>query len=112
MNVAIANNIHNCVLCTPGQFVITTTGVAGITPLTTAATHFRKAILMAKKDLTGTDNADIVALGPSAEANEQPIVLQPGDSYVLEAPLGAKWDFRDWNFLVAADNDGLVVIYS
>ncbi len=110
--IAIASDINCCVPCTPSQFVVTTTVVAGPTQIATDRTYFRRATILGMKALAGTNNAGNANLGPSATASQQPYLIAPGDVVILEAPTGAKWNFQDWYFTVTSDNDGLVVIYS
>lgn len=114
-STAIANNISSCIASTPSQ-ILKTNGTPG-TPvaLTAAQTYFRKAIIIAQKTLdglAGAANTGNVAIGASGTAAQQPILLTPGDSYVIDAPIGGKYDFRNFYLDVANAGDGVVVIYS
>jgi hypothetical protein len=111
MNAAIINDINYCKRGTVGQFVVNATIAAGPTQFSTTQLEFRYAIVTALKTLAGGANTGVVKIGPSANVSEQPIALNPGDSYALPTAPGAKFDFRDWYFAVATNADGLVVQY-
>lgn len=109
----IANDIDVCLPATPTQVLVTATILQSPKQLTaTARTYFRSARILAVKALAGTNNASPVNLGFSATASQQPKVLAAGTEWLLEAPLGEKWDLSTLYLTVAADNDGVVVIYS
>jgi hypothetical protein len=73
---------------------------------------FREAQFIAVKTLGGTANTGNVRAGASATLNELPILMEPTDNWSIKAPLGCRYDFRDWYFSVATGGDGIVVIYS
>lgn len=108
---AIANGVDYCIPCTPVQILKTIAAAATAEKLSATQKYFRQAILVAKKDLAGTDNTGAVYLGRSSAANEQPIVIQPGGSYVLEPPNGAKFDLSDWYLDADTNDDGVVILY-
>ena len=56
-------------------------------------------------------NTGNVRIGPDNSANAQPIVLTPGDEYVLEGPNGTKQDFDEWFLDADTSGDGVVIIY-
>lgn len=111
----ISNSLTGCVEATPAQFLKPSSTPGTPVKLTAAQTYFRKATIKAVKTLDGlsaTANAGDVVIGASATASQQPITLAPGDEYTIEAPVGAKYDFRNWYLDVANSGDGVVVIYS
>ena len=111
----IANNITNCTAALRLQFLKTVTAPGTPEALKGAQTYFRAVRLIARKGLNGKSaaqaNTGNVYLGVSAAANEQPIVLAPGDEMTIEPALGVKEDFQTW--YVDSDNagDGVVAIY-
>lgn len=111
MNAAIINDINYCKLATPLELLKTTTVAASPVAIASTQTFFRFALLMGCKALDGTLNTGVVKVGASATASQQPITINPGDTYVLQAPVGAKFDFQSWYLAVASDNDGVVAIY-
>lgn len=106
----ISNDIANCVAVIPLQFA-KVGNVANPVPLANAALYFRWALVIAQRDLAGAANTNNIKLGVGAAANQQPIVLAPGDQYVLPIPTGAKADFQNWHLAIADVGDGVVVIY-
>jgi len=96
----------------PAQFLKPNAAASPPVALTAAQTFFRKATLLAKKSLDGTVNVGNVRIGASANANEQPFELAPGDEVTLQPAVGQKWNFQNWYLDVDNDNDGVVVIYS
>lgn len=112
MNTAIINDINYCKLTSPIQFAVNTNIATGPTPLSATQRYFRYVVITAVKDESSAANTGAVKLGASATASKQPITLNQGDSYVIQAPVGSKYDFRDFYFTVANDGDGLVVIGS
>lgn len=97
---------------TPEQFLKTSTAAAAPVALSGVPISFRRATVLAKKALDGTDNAGNVRIGPSGAPNEQPFLMAPGDEVTLQPAVGQQWDFADWFLDVDNDNDGVVVIYS
>lgn len=110
--IAIASDIKCCVPATPAQFVKTVAAAGTPEALTASRTYFRQAIFKAVKALAGTANTGDVKLGFASPVNEQPIVLTPGDTYVLQPTPGEKWDFATLYLDAATNGDGVVVIYS
>lgn len=114
---AIASNLDYAVPVTPRQFLRNADIVDGPTVLgnnnvTGAGEYFRSATILGRKSLDGTANTGSVKLGLSALASKQPYVLTSGASITIEAPLGSKFRFDGWYFVVASDGDGVVVIWS
>ena len=108
----LANDIANCVAATPLQFAKPSSTPGTPVALTATQTFFRRATILAKKSLAGAANTGDVRIGPSATASQQPYVLAAGDEIVLEAPLGAKWNFQSWYLDVDNSGDGVVIIYT
>lgn len=114
--IAIANKLNCCVPSTPAQLLKTST-TAG-TPVAVAATrtYFRQAIFIGRKTLDGQDasgdNTSDVVLGFSSANDEQPIVVQPGATYVLACANGEKWDFSELYLDITTSGDGVAIIYS
>jgi hypothetical protein len=73
------------------------------------ATKFRRAILIAQKNLDRIANTGNVYIGVSA--GHQPILLAPGDTWIIEADTGAKRNFANW--FISADNvgDGVSILF-
>ncbi len=110
VSTALANNIATNVAFVPLQF-IKTANIGAAVKLTAAATYFRWCLLIAQKDMDGDANAGNVNIGFAGGASQQPIVLAPGDQYVLPLPTGAKVDFQNVWLKVANNGDGVVAIY-
>lgn len=111
MNAAIINDINYCKLFVPQQFLKTNLAASAPVALAASQTYFRYALLLGCKALDGTNNVGIVQIGASATASQQPIIINPGDTYVLPAPHGAKFDFQNWYLDTLNDADGVVAIY-
>lgn len=106
----LSNNIANCVAFVPLQLVKTANAGAAVA-LANAVTYFRWCLLIAQKDMAGTANVGNVNIGFAGAANQQPILLAPGDQYVLPIPVGAKCDFQNVWLKTANNGDGVVAIY-
>jgi hypothetical protein len=98
------------------QFLKTSSAPGTPVALTAAATYFQHATIIARKSLDGASgagaNAGNVVIGASATANQQPLLLAPGDEVTVQAPVGKKRNFSNWYLDVANSGDGVVVIYS
>ena len=105
----ITNTLAGCTLENEGQLnpkiAVANTAVA----FAAAGTYFRRAIIIAQKDLNQTANTGVVYVGNAA--NHQPYTLNPGDLMTLEADTGAKRDFGSWYLLGANVGDGLAIMY-
>jgi len=110
---ALANDI-NYAVHTPAQQALATANATTPTAFPSAGTdkYFRKAIIIAVKDLAGTVDTTDVKIGTSIAASSQPLVITKGTSYILEAPTGSKFRFDQWFFVTGTTGDGIVVIYS
>lgn len=97
------------------QALITSTAAANPVPLANQCTNYRKLTLIACKGLggpTASPNTGVVSIGNSAAANEQPILLNPGDERNFDAPPHRMDDLQQWFLKVATDGDGVVAVYS
>lgn len=110
-------HIHTAVATQAKQILVTADVLDGPVPLSETSLYFHNARIEAIKSLNGLAadgdrlNAGNVAIGRSDEADKQPIQLQPGDVKSIGATDGSKWNFQDWYLVVAADGDGVVIIY-
>lgn len=112
-SVAIANDIGACIYVVPLQLLKTSTTVGTPVKISSTAIYFRKATILAKKSLAGTNNTGNMLLGLGSTTITLPYSLAPGDEVILEAPVGAKWSLSDWYIDPATTSgDGVVVIYS
>lgn len=108
---AIANDLNACLVATPATLVATAlNGV--VTQFSATKLEFRYAVVMGKKDIAGTNNTGAIKIGISGSASNQPISIASNGEYVLAPPLGCKWNFQQFYFVPANDNDGIVVLYS
>lgn len=113
-NVVSSNSIANCVAATQLQITNTALVAAGATPFAAVQTFFRRAIVHGRKSLNGAtnENTDIIYIGSSGAANEQPIPINPGSTYVIQAQSGEKFNFQDWYFKTTSNGDGIVAEYT
>ena len=100
----------------PGQFVKSTTVVAGPVTLAAAGTFATTIILFARKTLAsvangGIANAGNIEIGFAAANGAQPIEMLPGDVWSFSVSSGRKLDLGKIYLDVLTDNDGDVVIY-
>ena len=105
----LTNILAQCAIEPDNQFQAVS-GVGGAAvAFAVAGTYFRHATIIAQKTLGRTVNTGKVYIGPSA--GNQPIALNPGDTWSLDADVGGKRDFGSW--YVSADNagDGVSVLY-
>lgn len=114
MNAAIINDINYCKYVKPTQLAVSMGSAGELHAFSAADTprYFRKATILGKKSLDGTSNVGAVHIGASGAEDEQPYTVNAGDEIILEAPVGAKWDLRDWSGVADENSDGLVIIYS
>ena len=109
VTASLTNTLPGCALEAENQFQ-KNTGIAGAAvALANAGTYFRRATIIAQSSLDRAGNAGKVYIG--CAANHQPITLNPGDVWTIEADSGGKRDFGSW--YVSADNgtDGVSVLY-
>ena len=93
------------------QVIQTVAAVGTPEAIAGAGTFFRYATLIAKK-AARVANTGIVYLGVTAGNDTQPIEMNPGDIFTIEAPPGEKYDFDNWYVDVLNAGDGVIVIYS
>lgn len=109
---ALTNTLAACTEAIPGQFAITNPNNATRVAFAAAGNYFRHATVTAQRDLAGTPNVGVVRFGVSNGANLQPVLLNPGDQQVIDAPVGCKYDFAKWFLAVATNGDGVAIIFS
>lgn len=110
LNVTLSNVMDQTTAATSNIFSRTVPSPG--TPITITPieeVYIRKAIVYALKDTDGTPNAGNVQIGPAETT--LPIILSPGDEYVIEPPLGTKTDLFAWYIDAANADDGVVIIY-
>lgn len=107
VTATLSNVMTGLTLVQEQQFVKTTTGAA--VALTAGVTYFRRAIIIAQKDLNQTANTGKVYIGVAA--GNQPIALNPGDVWTIQEVVGAKFNFQNWYLSADNSGDGVAVIY-
>jgi hypothetical protein len=104
----LTNTLAICAAETEGQMQVTwNSGVA--VRFAAPGTYFRRAIVIAQKDLDTTANAATVRIGNSA--SHQSITLAPGNVFEIEADSGGKRDFGSWYVIGITAGDGVSVLY-
>lgn len=99
------------------QFVVTGTTAANPNPLSAVVKNCRMFMIIGRHKLDGLDDTGIntgkVTLGHDSTAGSgvQPILFNPTDERVWNAPAGQGFDLNRWYFNVATNGDGLVVVY-
>lgn len=82
-------------------------------PLKAASKWFRKARLIARRDLNAlggvANTGNVVIGGGDSAVGKQAILLAPGDELTIEAPAGQTWDFYQVYLDVANAGDGVAI---
>lgn len=106
----LTNTLVNCAVEAEGQFQKNTSGGGNAVALAAAGTYFRRATIIAQSSLDRAVNAGKVYIGNAAA--HQPILLNPGDVWTIEADTGGKRDFGSWYVSADTGGDGVSVIYA
>lgn len=97
---------------TPYQLLTTNASTTVPVQLYSTSKPFRTATLIGNKDQARTANTGNVWIGLTSTNNQQPVLIQPGETITVSAPPGSYFDLRDWYLDVATANDGVVIIYT
>lgn len=82
-----------------------------VTALSAGQLFVSWVLLIAKQGFAGALNAGAVGVGWSNAANAQPLVMNPGDQWVIPVRVGGKVDLAKLFMVTANAGDGLVVMY-
>lgn len=108
VNANLRNDVDQCIACPPLQYLRqANTGV--VTEFRVTETWMRKAIVSARNSLDGTVNVGPIKIGASGSNSEQPITINPGNSYDISPPVGGKVNLQNWYFVTENDDDGVVI---
>lgn len=114
--IALVSNLNCCQPGTPLQLLKTSTTAGTPVALVATRTYFRQAVFIGRKTLDGRDavgdNTSAVVLGFDSAAAKQPIVIQSGQTYVLAATNGEKWNLAELYLDVTTSGDGVAFYYS
>lgn len=96
------------------QFLKTSSTSGTPVALKSTKTNFNQALLIGFNTLSRTNNTGDVYIGFSSSANEQPILITPGGTYLLDFSLrytDSRPDLAAIYLDVATNGDGLVVVH-
>ena len=108
---AIVNRLMSCEYCVPRTLSKTVAAIGTPERISLTDEYFRKATIMGLK-ADRTANTGIIYLGVGATNDTQPFAIAAGAVIYINAPVGSRYNWKDWWLDAATAADGVVILYS